>query len=40
MKVKDIVEKIDDSYFEVKFEEGKMPAYRQLTIEEVKEIIE
>ena len=30
----------DEEYFEVKFEEGKMPSYRQLTIEEVKEIIE
>lgn len=30
----------DEEYFEVSFEEGKMPAYRQLTIEEVKEIIE
>ena len=29
----------DEEYFEVKFEEGKMPAYRQLATEEIREII-
>ena len=29
----------NEEYFEVMFEDGKMPSYRQLTIEEIKDII-
>ena len=29
----------DEEYFEVKFEDGKMPSYRQLSAEEIKEIV-
>lgn len=29
----------DEEYFEVKFEEGKMPSYRQIEKDEIKEII-